>query len=99
MRSTSWERQSRLAVAQCSELWSNAAMRHKLFGFTRLQMALIAFEVVALAVAIITNWVPAYIAFVVGICVFALMLKPARLRQYGGDDPVGDSVEQKWKID
>jgi hypothetical protein len=57
------------------------------------------FELVALAGAIITNWLPAYIAFVAGIGVFALMSQPTGFRRSGSDDPIEDAVEEKWKID
>lgn len=74
-------------------------MRRAPFTFTRPQKGLIAWEVVALAVAIIANWLPAYIAFVGGIGVFALMLQPAAFSRSGNKDPIGDAVEEKWKID
>jgi hypothetical protein len=56
--------------------------------------ALVGFEIVALAVATISNWLPAYIAFVAGISVFALMSQPLSLRRSGSNDPITDAAEE-----
>ena len=89
-------RRTRRAIRGCGAIVS---MRRGVFKFTRVQKALIGWEVVALAAAIITNWLPAYIAFAAGICVFALMLQPTTFSRSGSQDPIGDAVEEKWKMD
>lgn len=75
-------------------------VRRKLFGFTRLGWALVVLMPVLLVVAIITSWLPAYIAFVADMCGVALALQRTdpMVRMAGGDDP-GRDVEEQWKID